>query len=471
MLDWRLLCHRRKRHFKFIIDVIKNSTCYKAFTISAKVLEIFMQQFWYTVKKGVDFAELPDDEATFTFLLTSWFQKVSNYYNTPMHVSGTTSHLTPGELWLLSLTSVCPENADYPELIWEDFAFQIDYKQLKKGRLLTHIIKDDGFVSRLKFVRIGEYYKEYGLLIPETMLTDGIKQSESFQMFIKYSTKSDPEPAKKRTASRRVVKKKVTITADDNIVPEPDVALELGKSISLTEAAEEEAARKVHDTHARIMTEMVLEPTSRRPSGIAFRDTSTVLKNKSSNQSQKLKGTGGSSEGSGVSLGVLDESIVIPATSSEGTSTKTRVPDEEKANSEADKKDNNDYKSINLEQTDDEETDDEFVHGEEHVQDNDEETDDEFVHGDEQVNENEDGEMTNVEVEESGNGDEEVTDAAKVDAGKTEEVKDDAKKAELPPTSSSLSVSSSFGDQFLKLLSDTSLIGTAKDTTDTEINS
>ncbi|GJW13625.1 hypothetical protein Tco_0017758 [Tanacetum coccineum] len=48
--------------------------------------------------------------------------------------------------------------------------------------------------------------------------------------------------------------------------------------------------------------------------------------------------------------------------------------------------------------------------------------------------------MKNAEVKECRNGDEEVTNVAKVDAGKTEEVKDDAKKAELPPTSSSLSL-------------------------------
>ncbi|GKD96549.1 hypothetical protein Tco_1380446 [Tanacetum coccineum] len=58
----------------------------------------------------------------------------------------------------------------------------------------------------------------------------------------------------------------------------------------------------------------------------------------------------------------------------------------------------------------------------------------------------------------------------KVDAEKNEEIKDDAKKAELPPTSSSLSVSSRFGDQFLKPSSDTSLISTVKYTTYVEIN-
>ncbi|GKE69564.1 hypothetical protein Tco_1527636 [Tanacetum coccineum] len=136
------------------------------------------------------------------------------------------------------------ENVDYPKLIWEDLAFQIDHRQ---------IIED---------------FQEYGLPIPETMLTEGIKQSESYQMYIKYSTglippkkrrgkgsqgkktadtpesavdvfkESDSEPARKQTGSKRVIKKKVSISADDNIIPEPGVSLELGKSISLTEAVE-----------------------------------------------------------------------------------------------------------------------------------------------------------------------------------------------------------------------------------------
>nr|GEU75560.1 hypothetical protein [Tanacetum cinerariifolium] len=42
---------QKEETFQVIIDVIKNSTCYKACTNSAEVPEIFMQQFWYTVKK------------------------------------------------------------------------------------------------------------------------------------------------------------------------------------------------------------------------------------------------------------------------------------------------------------------------------------------------------------------------------------------------------------------------------------
>ncbi|GKE24432.1 hypothetical protein Tco_1435944, partial [Tanacetum coccineum] len=60
----------------------------------------------------------------------------------------------------------------------------------------------------------------------------------------------------------------------DNIVPKPDLALELGKSISLTEAEKEAVAREVHATHA----------------SINFRDSFIVSKKRSSDSSKKLKG-------------------------------------------------------------------------------------------------------------------------------------------------------------------------------------
>ncbi|GJS24028.1 hypothetical protein Tco_0452660 [Tanacetum coccineum] len=79
-------------------------------------------------------------------------------------------------------------------------------------------------------------------------------------------------------------------------------------------------------------------------------------------------------------------------------------------------------------------------------------------------------EYTEEYQEDSEKGDAEISDVAKADAEKIEEIKDDAKKAKLPPTSSSLPVSLGFGDQFLKLSSDTSLVSTIKDTTDAEIS-
>nr|GEU70737.1 retrovirus-related Pol polyprotein from transposon TNT 1-94 [Tanacetum cinerariifolium] len=69
-------------------------------------------------------------------------------------------------------------------LIDLDFAFQIDYRmeKLRRHEIMPY--------PRLKFVRISEDF--HGLPIPETMLTNEIKQSESYHMFIKYFTGSIP---------------------------------------------------------------------------------------------------------------------------------------------------------------------------------------------------------------------------------------------------------------------------------------
>ncbi|GKF67981.1 hypothetical protein Tco_0197660, partial [Tanacetum coccineum] len=114
-------------------------------------------------------------------------------------------------------------------------------------------------------------------------------------MFLKYSTgqippkksrgkEFEPEPAKKRTASRRVAKKKVIIFADDNIIPNPDIALELGKSISINKAKKEEAVRQVHATHARKKT------GSRSIRSVVIQDTPSASKSKPTASKPKIKG-------------------------------------------------------------------------------------------------------------------------------------------------------------------------------------
>ncbi|GKC92937.1 hypothetical protein Tco_1158379, partial [Tanacetum coccineum] len=219
-------------------------------------------------------------------------------------------------------------------------------------------------------------------------------------------------------------------------------------------AAEEEVARQVHATHARIVTNSEPEHAKKKTDnksirGVVIQDTSSAPKPKLATSKLKLKGvqylfheeqeamnitqalkeskktsrrqpgTRGSNEGTSISLGVPDESTFVPATSSEGT--EYQGDDEEvdwidSDDDEEKKDDNDDDKSIDLEKTEDEEIDDEFVHNGEYVQTDDKETDNEFVQGDEQVNDDEDEEMTNVEVEDSGKGDAEISDVAKEDS-------------------------------------------------------
>ncbi|GJR42019.1 hypothetical protein Tco_1310122 [Tanacetum coccineum] len=295
------------------------------------------------------------------------------------------------------------------------------------------------------------------------------KTADDSQETVDVSEDSEPEPEsiKRKTSSKRRVKKKVTMSANDNIISnDPDTTLELGKSISQTEAEEAEAARQVHATHARIVTESVLELTKRRKSGKVTSNPPKssrvfhllIQKNKRLQTLSML----------------LKKSTVVSATSSEGTSTKPGVPGKEKDiteenvilewGSEQESKYSEEDK-LNDEVKDDKEGD---------TNDEDDETksnEDDIYKYKIHVHKDEDEEMIDAEVDDSDKGDEEVTDAAKADDEKTLEVKDDAKKTELPSTSSSLSVSSGFGDEFLKLSSNSSLVSTVKDTTDAEINS
>nr|GEW24350.1 uncharacterized mitochondrial protein AtMg00810-like [Tanacetum cinerariifolium] len=148
------------------------------------------------------------------------------------------------------------ENVDYPELIWEDLAYQIDHKRERKLRR--------------------EDYQEYRLAIPDVILNDAIKQSESYQMFIKCSTSQIP-PKKIRGKgsqgkkivddSRKLLTYLKSLNLNLNLLRERLLVeewsrrksqfllittliliqmfyLELGKSISLTEAKKEEATKQ-----------------------------------------------------------------------------------------------------------------------------------------------------------------------------------------------------------------------------------
>ncbi|GJR42934.1 retrovirus-related pol polyprotein from transposon TNT 1-94 [Tanacetum coccineum] len=436
---------QKEETFQVVIDLVKNSSCFKAFTISADVLEIFIQQFWYSIKKGVNFTNVPDDDTTPVFLIKLGY-KGPLYKHTNMFVD----HMHHPWRTLAAIINKClsrkTSSNDKLQLIWEDLAYQIDHRKEKRSR------RENMPFPRLKFVRIGKNYQEYRLSIPETMLTEAIKQSESYQMFIKYSisqippksrgkglqrkntaedsqetvdvskeSEPKPESVKRKTSSKRRVKKKVALSADDNIIfDDPDTALELGKSISQTEAEEAEVARQSYKTLTTSNTKLKGAP-SLTPEEQEAADIMQALK-ESKKTSKRQPGVPNEEKD------ITEENVILEWGSEQESeySEEDKLGDEEKDDKNDDANDEgHDYYKI-------------------------------YVPNDE------DEEMLNAKVDDSDKGDEEVTDAAKADTEKTSEVKDDAKKTKLPPSNCSLSVSSGFGDKFLKLSSDSSLLRVAK---------
>nr|GEX50412.1 hypothetical protein [Tanacetum cinerariifolium] len=416
--------------FQVVIDIIKNSTCFKAFTISANVLEIFMQQFWiildiYPRVEGVDFTDVPDDDTALTFLIDLGYKGPLNMY-TNMFVDNI------HQPWrtLASIINKCLSGKTASN------------EKLKKSKI---DILQGMFNREIMFIK---YLINH--IPPKKSKGKGSKGKKTVKesreiVDVSEESKPEPEPAKKKISSKRMIKKKVTLSTDDNIISDdPDVALELAKSINQSEAKKAKAARKVHSTHARIVTESVLEFAKKKSGGrssksIVIQDTLSTPKHyakslkESKKTSKRQPSTGGSNEGTGSKPGVPDESTVVSATSSEETGVKPGVFDEEKdITEEKDDKDGD--------------VDDE---GDDHVsdtQDADDEDDKTKFDEDEiykykiYVCKDEDVEMKDTKVEESHKGKEKVTDATKEVAEKTSEVKDDAKKTVLPPSSSSLSL-------------------------------
>ncbi|GJZ86417.1 hypothetical protein Tco_0658027 [Tanacetum coccineum] len=190
---------QKEETYQVILNIIKNSTCYNAFLVTTDVPEIYMQQFWFTIKKikNTIFYKFNPQKRSFKLMLSCFAR------------------------------------------------FSVFAQEFEEKNSL-----------------IGEEFQEYGRTIPDTMLTEEIKQSEAYKAFIGYSTGLVPL---KKTRSKRskgkkqavTPNKKSSITTDDNIIPEPDIAFEFRKSSSRTEAAITDEARRVHETHEHLVTKIL----------------------------------------------------------------------------------------------------------------------------------------------------------------------------------------------------------------------
>nr|GEX24073.1 hypothetical protein [Tanacetum cinerariifolium] len=175
------------------------------------------------------------------------------------------------------------ENVDYPELIWEDFQYQIDYRQskLRRRKIMPyprftkivinhyislnlsipkgpsssfHTIKDDGVISRLKFVRIGKEFQEYGLAILETMsqphaggssegtvITPGVPDESTYTLNLNINIKDTDNDEK--TNDEYIRDDEYVHGNVDKEMKDAEVA-ETGKDDEVTDAAKAYAKKK-----------------------------------------------------------------------------------------------------------------------------------------------------------------------------------------------------------------------------------
>ncbi|GJZ56311.1 hypothetical protein Tco_0611504 [Tanacetum coccineum] len=348
---------QREATYQVTLDALKLSPCYPAFLITTGVPEIYMHQFWNTVTKICP--KLPDqpfdippstDEEIESFIselgYTGNIETLPELFIDHMH--------QPWRTFAVGMYHC--KNVDFVELLWEDFAFQIDNHFLKesmpypiftkiiinhfisqnksismRNRINLHTARDDSLLGTLKYVSKTKEHQVYGALIPKEMLNEYILISTAYKTYYRYaSSAKEPKKARKfkKPASSKLktvtvspkeptkkpgkAKKDVTSTKKTTTKPKPTkkkapVKADRGKGLNvLSEVALSEAAQ--------------LKEVTKR-----------------SKKYFHISHASGSGDGTNFESGVLDEQQRKISSTDEGTGAKLGVPDVPKYDSESEK--------------------------------------------------------------------------------------------------------------------------------------
>ncbi|GJZ21144.1 hypothetical protein Tco_0558183, partial [Tanacetum coccineum] len=137
-----------------VYDVLKLTPFYKAFQVTADAPEIYMQEFLVGNKK---FEEPPLEKEILAFLAnlghSGEIRKITDVNVNKLHQPE------------IPFASITTNKVDYAYLLWEDFTYQIENKNTKKGNAMNEDTQLYGAILPTELtnedIRISESYKEY----------------------------------------------------------------------------------------------------------------------------------------------------------------------------------------------------------------------------------------------------------------------------------------------------------------------
>ncbi|GKD54259.1 hypothetical protein Tco_1287646 [Tanacetum coccineum] len=219
---------QREETYQVTLEALKLSPCHLAFGITAEVLEIYMHQFWTTIKKignsdaynfKLEKKKFRVDTEVFREILQICLRILNKDFIAP-----------PSEEDLVTFI----QNLGYTgrwisrkTIGLEDFMYQADNREIISARkehmpyirftkvIINHYISKDKTISMrnminihticvdsllatLKFVSKTQDYQQYGDLIPDDMINQNIKDSNAYKTYYDFATgKVPPRKARK----------------------------------------------------------------------------------------------------------------------------------------------------------------------------------------------------------------------------------------------------------------------------------
>ncbi|GJY32498.1 hypothetical protein Tco_0416967 [Tanacetum coccineum] len=365
------------------------------------------------------------------------------------------------------------KNIDFVALLWEDFMFQADNREISfarkenmpyprftkviinhfiskdntismRNRINIHTVLNDTLLGTLKFVSKTQDYQMYRALIPNEIINQDIKDSKAYNNYLDFATgKATPKKARKFNKVA-LPSKKLSPVLEEEPTEKPKRAKKPPKKYTIVPTA----GVIIRDTPSMSMSKKKAPTKVNRGKGMDLLSEATLLEatqlkktlKKSKLETHKLHASG-LGDGVGSQPKVPDESEDKTTGTNEGTNDDSHDDDSDDASndddddvdsdvsgdneaSDSDKTDSDEDENPNLNNNEDEEE----VYEEEYVR-----TPDsfEFTKDDEEYEElykDVNVRLKDAEHEEEGKGDAEMTDASRDDdtqQTKYEQVKDD----------------------------------------------
>ncbi|GJT49030.1 hypothetical protein Tco_0975187 [Tanacetum coccineum] len=204
---------QREETYQVTLEALKLSPCYLAFVITTEVLEIYMHQFWTTIKKNgsSDAYNFKLEKKKFR-VDTEVFRVICYLQFILIKCTSLGEHLLQSSIDFMyqadnrEIISARKEHMPYPrftKVIINNFISK-DKTISMRNRINLYTIRDDSLLGTLKFVSKTQDYHQYGALIPDDMINQDIKYSQAYKTYYYFATgKVPPRKAKmyKKVAS------------------------------------------------------------------------------------------------------------------------------------------------------------------------------------------------------------------------------------------------------------------------------
>ncbi|GJW54699.1 hypothetical protein Tco_0098784 [Tanacetum coccineum] len=373
--------------YQVVLDDLALTTCYLAFLITADVLEIYMQQFWFTINKkdsttykfktdnksyridmevfreifqicprlpNKDFDELPSDDE---IMYQPWrnFASIINKCLSRKITGLDKLRLSRAQiLWEMFYK----KKLDFVELLWEDFTFQIENRDHKKkekmyyprftkaiihhfiskdksismrNRMFMHTTRDDSILGPMRFVSKSDDFQVYGALLPKRMTNQQIRDSDAYKTYLAYATGAASPKMKRK------LKKPTSPSKQTTLITEEEEELEPAKRFvsSKKPATKRQSGRvQIRDTPGVSVSNKKAPAKVEKSKGIELLSDAALLQEaqlkkalRRSKRDTTIHQAGGSSEGADFESNVPDEPKGKSIDISEGTSLKPGVLD------------------------------------------------------------------------------------------------------------------------------------------------